>query len=332
VPSPPRIGRRSPRSRRLLLGALGLLVALGLVDLLIGSVIFVPLFVLAPLVVALRGTPSETAIAAAGALAMAVVSGTWNSALGTGRWWVGLLLVAVGGLGATAAAATRRRLERDAARLELLVELGDAASDAAVDETAARLGELLVPAVGDVCVIELAGDDGARRVVCARAVDELGPDAAARLAAEPALAVAPDEPALLDPVSGSNVTLRSCVGVPLHARGRTIGTLRLGVGPSGRRFGPRDLRFAEVLADGVALALENAGLSAELVDAERRFRAIVDGMLDGVTVRAADGRLVYANDAAIDLLRAPSREMLRGLAPGETMARFEVYDEHGRPV
>ena len=126
--------------------------------------------------------------------------------------------------------------------------------------------------------------------------------------------------------------LRSCLGVPLHARGRTIGTLRLGVGPSGRRFGQRDLRFAEVLADGVALALENAGLSAELEDAERRFRAIVDGMLDGVTVRAADGRLVYANDAALDLLRMDSREELRELPPGATMALFEVYAEDGRPL
>ena len=37
MPSSPRIGRRSPRSHRLLLGAVGLLVVLGLVDLVIGS-------------------------------------------------------------------------------------------------------------------------------------------------------------------------------------------------------------------------------------------------------------------------------------------------------
>jgi PAS domain S-box-containing protein len=314
------------------LGALGLLAVLGLVELVVGSVVFVPLFVLAPVVVALRGSPSETAVVGAGALAMAIVGGTWNSALGTGRWWVGVLLVTVGGLAATVAAATRRRLERDATRLELLVELGDAASDATVEATAARLGDLLVPAVADACVIELADDAGARRIVCARAPDGLEPETARRLADHAALATAPDEPTLVDPVAGAALGMRSMVGVPLRARGRTIGSLRMGVGPSGRRFGPRDLRFAEALADGVALALENAGLSAELEDAERRFRAIVDGMLDGVTVRAADGRLVYANDAAIDLLRGPSRELLRGLAAGETMAMYEVYDEQGRRV
>jgi PAS domain S-box-containing protein len=332
VPSSPRIGRRSPRSHRLLLGAVGLLVVLGLVDLVIGSVAFVPLFVLAPLVVALRGPPTETAVAGAGALAIAIVSGTWHGALGTGRWWVGLLLVTVGGLAAMAAAATRRRLERDALRLELLVELGDSASGATVDETAARLGDLLVPAVADACVIELGGDDAARRVVCARAAHAVASDAAERLGAEPALGAARGGPALIDPVPDPDLGLRSCLSVPLHTRGRTIGTLRMGVGASGRRFGLRDLRFAEALADGVALALENAGLSAELEDAERRFRAIVDGMLDGVTVRAADGRLAYANDAAIDLLRGQSREILRELAPGEMMAMFEVYDEDNRPV
>ena len=109
------------RSHRLLPGALALLVLLGLVDVAVGSVVFVPLFVLAPLVVALRGGVAETAIAAGAAVAMAIVSGTWNSALGTGRWWVGLLLVTAGGLAAIAAAATRLRLQRDAERLVVLV-------------------------------------------------------------------------------------------------------------------------------------------------------------------------------------------------------------------
>jgi serine phosphatase RsbU (regulator of sigma subunit)/anti-sigma regulatory factor (Ser/Thr protein kinase)/PAS domain-containing protein len=307
-------------------------VLLGVIDVLVGSVVFVPLFVLAPVVVALRGGVAETAIAAASALAMAIVSGTWNSALGTGRWWVGLLLVTVGGLAAIAAAATRRRLQNDAERLELLVELGDAARGATVGETAERLAEMLVPAVADACVIELSGDVGGGRVAAARAADAVGAGATRRLGEAPALAAATEEATLADPMPDGGDGLRSGLGVPLHARGRAIGTLRLGAGPSGRRFGPRDLRFAEVLADRVALALENAGLSAELEDAERRFRAIVDGMLDGVTVRAADGRLVYANDAAVDLLRMDSQEELRDLAPGGAMALFEVYTEDGRPV
>jgi len=306
VPTALRIGRSPLRSHRLVLGALALLVVLALVDLAVGLVLFVPLFVLAPVAVALRGTPSETAVAGGTAVALAILSGAWNDALGTGRWWVGLLLVAVGSLAALLAAVTRLRLQRDAERLELLVELGDGAPGATVEETAGRIGELLVPALADACLIELSSDDGARRVVCAR-----GENAAA-------LTDASKPP--------------SALSAPLSTRGRAIGTLRMGVGSSKRRFGLRDLRFAEVLAGRVALALENAGLSAELEDAERRFRAIVDGMLDGVTVRAADGRLVYANDAALDLLRIDSRADLREREPGAMMAMFDVIDEQGRPV
>src|SRR4051794_8092870 len=224
----------------MVLGALALLVVVALVDLVVGLALFVPLFVLAPLVVALRGAPSETAVASTAAVALAVLSGAWNGALGTGRWWVGLLLVAVGSLAAVLAAVTRLRLQRDAERLELLVELGDGAPGATVEETAARLGGLLVPAVADACLVELAGDDGARRVACA-----VGAEATALAETSP-----PDEPALCDPMPpGAAGAIRSCLSVPLHARGQTIGTLRMGVGPSGRRFGPRDLRFAEVLAD-----------------------------------------------------------------------------------
>src|SRR4051794_31083776 len=306
VPSALRIGGRPLRSHRLLLGALALLVVLALVDVAVGLVLFVPLFVLAPVVVALRGGPEETAVAGAAAVVLAVVSGAWNDALGTGRWWVGLLLVAVGSLAALLAAITRLRLQRDAERLELLVALGQRATGATVDETAARIGDLLVPAIADACLIELTSDDGARRAVCAE-----GENAKA-----------------LTEATGPPLAL----SVPLRTRGRTIGTLRMGVAGTGRRYGPGDLRFAEVLAGRVALALENAGLNAELEDAERRFRAIVDGMFDGVTVRAADGRLVYANDAAIDLLRVDSRDDVRDKQPDEMLAMFEAYDEAGRPV
>jgi serine phosphatase RsbU (regulator of sigma subunit)/anti-sigma regulatory factor (Ser/Thr protein kinase) len=302
-PSTLRAGPRRPRSRRLLPVALGLLLVLGLVDLVVGSVVLVPLFVLAPLVVvAFRGGVAETAASATAALGVAVVSGTWNDALGTSRWWVGVLVVTVGGAAATATAATRSRLQRDAERLELLVELGAAGrGGATVDETAALLGEMLVPAVADACVIELTHEDAGARVVAEHAVEGAGAST-------------------------------SSLDVPLHARGRTIGTLRMALGPSGRRFGPGDQRFAEVLADGIALALENAGLSAGLEDAERRFRAIVDGMIDGVTLRRADGRLVYANDAAVDLLRVASHDTLRGLLPGATMDLFEMYGEDGRRI
>jgi serine phosphatase RsbU (regulator of sigma subunit)/anti-sigma regulatory factor (Ser/Thr protein kinase)/PAS domain-containing protein len=354
VPAPARTGIPSPGSRRRLLGAaLAALTVLLAVDLVAGSVLLAPLLVLPPVVLALRAQPRETAIAAGAAVALVIGVGAVDGAFDTGRWRVALPVVAGGGAAAWLTSRVRRRLERDAARLELLVALSGVGTRATVERTAERLCDLVVPTVADLCVIERTAEDGARLILCARASEPTGPGLGERLGEAALLAGCADaavecRPVLLDPVTDEmlraaapdaagvallrSLGLRSAVSAPLFARGRAVGVLHMAVGSSGRRYGPRDLHFAEVLAGRVALALENAGLSAELLDAERRFEAIVAGMADGVTVRAADGRLVYANDAALDLLRVESQEALRGLARGEAMALFDVSDEDGRPV
>jgi PAS domain S-box-containing protein len=338
--------------RRLLVAALATLAALILVDLAVGSVLLVPLFVLPPLVLALRAGPRETAIAAGIAVALVPVSGALDGTLDTGQWRVALLLVAGAGVAAWVAARVRLRLEVDADRLELLGALSGVGTGATVEQTAARLADLVVPAVADALVIERIREEG-RRVLCARVAKPAAPGIEERLSelalfADRVDAAVECEPVLLDPVTDDvlraaaadddalellrSLGLRSAVSAPLHARGHALGVLHMAVGASGRRYGPRALRFAEVLAGRVALALDNAGLSADLLDAERRFEAIVEGMLDGVTVRAADGRLVYANDAAVELLRVESREALRAMPSGEAMSLFDVYDEDGREV
>jgi signal transduction histidine kinase/DNA-binding response OmpR family regulator len=64
--------------------------------------------------------------------------------------------------------------------------------------------------------------------------------------------------------------LRSGVILPLSARGRTLGALSLGMGPSGRRSGPADLALAEELAGRAAIALDNARLYRDIQEADRR--------------------------------------------------------------
>ena len=84
-----------------------------------------------------------------------------------------------------------------------------------------------------------------------------------------------------------------------------------------------------VLADRLALARENARLARELAAAETVHGVVVDALAEAVTVNAADGSIVYVNDAAVRLLRADSAEDLIERPPGEVMARFAVYDEDG---
>jgi signal transduction histidine kinase/putative methionine-R-sulfoxide reductase with GAF domain len=62
------------------------------------------------------------------------------------------------------------------------------------------------------------------------------------------------------------------------------------------------------------------------------FDALLDGISEGVTVRAPDGQIVYANEAASHMLGASSAEELLGSAMGTHRQRFELFDIDGRPL
>jgi signal transduction histidine kinase/DNA-binding response OmpR family regulator len=62
----------------------------------------------------------------------------------------------------------------------------------------------------------------------------------------------------------------SVLVLPLAARGRTLGVLVLGLGPSGRRHGPVEQSLAEDLAGRAAIALDNARLYHNIQEGDRR--------------------------------------------------------------
>jgi PAS domain S-box-containing protein len=126
--------------------------------------------------------------------------------------------------------------------------------------------------------------------------------------------------------------LRSALFVPLRARGRTVGALACGVGTSGRTYGKADLRFAEVLSARLALALDNAGLSAAVSGLEQRLEAMLTNLAEAVVVRDGRGRLLFANEATARLLGVGSADDVVAAGPGELMALFDVYDETGREL
>jgi signal transduction histidine kinase/CheY-like chemotaxis protein len=63
---------------------------------------------------------------------------------------------------------------------------------------------------------------------------------------------------------------RSLIVAPLVIRDRVLGLMYLGMGESGRRHTERDLPFVEDLAQRIAIALENARLYRDALDADRR--------------------------------------------------------------
>lgn len=62
----------------------------------------------------------------------------------------------------------------------------------------------------------------------------------------------------------------------------------------------------------------------------RRLRSILDVVADGITVQAAaDGRIVYANDAAARTCGFDTAADLLGAGRQEVLARFDLFDEAG---
>ena len=219
-----------------------------------------------------------------------------------------------------------------------------------LDEVVPRLLEVVVPAIADACIVY----DGTGRLLGVRVDGPSGPELEAAIRTRgPRRAgrrrtgreVAQSGKALLvehvtDDVRRAVVAdedelrlverfdPRSAVLAPLRVRGRLIGSITLATGASGRRYEPDDLRFLQVLAGRLAVALDGA----RLLIAERQLHALVAGMEDAVTVRDLQGAILLANQAAVDLLGAESLEDLRGLRVDEMWSRFALFDPEGRPM
>jgi len=244
----------------------------------------------------------------------------------------------------------------DADRFELLAAAGDIADGTLlVENTVARLLELVVPAFADIATLDSISPDGqlrriGSRVEAPRRREELEaallrrrplPDAPVGLpraivSAESQLLPSVTDEQLRMIASGDAdfellraLELRSALFIPLRARGRTIGALALGVGTSGRSYGEDDLRYAEILSGHLALALDNATLSQTITGLERRLEATLTNLGEAVLVRDPDGQIVFANSAAARLLSVGSVREVTDAQRGELMALFDVFDEAG---
>src|SRR5918997_92131 len=66
--------------------------------------------------------------------------------------------------------------------------------------------------------------------------------------------------------------------------------------------------------------------------AEEEIATILGGVADAVTAQAPDGTLVYANQAAVELIGYDSVEALLAAPLAEVAGRFEMLDEHLNPL
>ncbi|MBV9197043.1 MAG: SpoIIE family protein phosphatase [Solirubrobacterales bacterium] len=332
--------------------------ALAVVDAALGRpAILTVVYLLPPLAVALVETGERVSVVAGLSCVLALASGAWNHYMLSGSHLYRLGVVVGSGILAVYGAVLRSRAVTARDRMGLLVEFGQIADGRRpLAEALDRVADLLVPAVADYCeivtleegyrlrrwVTRIAGDPGglARRLA-ERALDQglfgMTPDAyrtgqakLVRLVDDTHLDALASEPA--DRELLASLRMRSALHVPVRAAGRTLAGLTLAVGPSGRRYGGDDLRFATTVGSRAGLAIENSRLVGELEEARKRMEAIVGSLADAVTIRDVSGRIVYANEAAVQAMGFVSMDEVTDRDPEGLLDEFTATDEAGNPL
>jgi two-component system cell cycle sensor histidine kinase/response regulator CckA len=162
--------------------------------------------------------------------------------------------------------------------------------------TLRNLARLIVPTLADWCAVHVASEQGTLQFI-AGAHRDPGRDLLVRALCEYGSRLPPFGAAVhrgdYGPVNEERLRSSaqdaeqlklfralasgSFLRVPMPARGQSVGTITLAVGPeSGREYGPDDLAFAEELASRAALSVDNARLYRAAQEADERY-----GMLFG---------------------------------------------------
>ena len=190
---------------------------------------------------------------------------------------------------------TQRRRSEQSARF-----LADASATLSVlvdfDSTLQKVASLAVPYFADWVTVDLVEADGSLRRVAVAHVDpskvalaremhhRFPPDPAAPHGVWHILRTGTSEwvAEITDDLLTTSVTepellrilgelgLKSYIGVPLKARGKTLGVLTFISAESGHLYDATDLAVAQELADRGAIAIENTRLYRELREADRR--------------------------------------------------------------
>ena len=217
---------------------------------------------------------------------------------------------------------------RASERLELLARTGDLfAAPTDTEATLHDLADLLVPRLADWFSVELLEDGQLRnalvvhpdppKVELARALQSrfptdpdatTGPPHVIRTSTPELTETITDEmlralildPELLATIRG--LALRCAMTVPLTAHGKTFGALTLIGAETHERYGPDDLRFAEEIADRVALAIDTTRMFA--AESEARAAAIADSRRNAVLkeITAAFGLATTVDDVMTAML------------------------------
>jgi PAS domain S-box-containing protein len=322
------------------------------------SAALVGTFVAAPFFAAMLAGPAVTAAIAVLAFVAALASPLWNAATGDAEQAVRLAVIGLGGGLAVGGAWLRAHWAGRSQRLRLLDSVGAVADGSLpLAETLRRVTDVVVPAFGDICIIDAIREGGASRIAVRAGGREDADEIEDRLRRRPPALpewlvrgerswrhlpqwrphVGEEE---LRRMATSEQDLeflqrigpRSWIVIPIRARGRNLGALTLISAWSGKPYDADDVRFAEILASRIGLALDNAGLFSDLESIERRMDTVMSILDEAIVIHGSNGELVFANPAAARMLGYRTSEEAISASTAEIRRRYSIRDELGNEV
>jgi serine phosphatase RsbU (regulator of sigma subunit) len=262
--------------------------AIAVLDALVGSTaVLIGLVAVAPVIAAMSASLPETAVVGVFCLVLAVLSLFWHQSVELAEYLIAVATVIAGSLAGLWVASLRTNLNREQRASELLAEAGGLMEDALDQrQRAAHLARLAVPTLGDVAMVDMLSSEGTIERVAAQSggsevaelfgklrknapIDPQGPHPVAEV-------IRTGRTKYLDQLSDEEIDrittreserellrryrFKSCVVLPLGARGSVLGALTLWIMRPAKAFDETARRTAKRLADRAALALDNARL------------------------------------------------------------------------
>jgi serine phosphatase RsbU (regulator of sigma subunit) len=262
--------------------------AVGVLDgLASNQLVFIGLLAIPPVIAAMSASLPETAVVGAFCLILGALSILWNQGIDGGQRLVALTTVTAGTLAGLWVASLRLRLNREQAASELLADAGALMEDALDQKQRAQhLAELASGALGDVAMVDMVMTDGSIQRMAAKGrgteVADLFVKLRANVPIDPhgphpvAEVIRTGRTMYLDQLSDKGIDgittreserellrkhrFKSCIVLPLGARGSVLGALTLWIMRPAEAFDETARRTAKRLADRAALALDNARL------------------------------------------------------------------------
>ena len=201
--------------------------------------------------------------------------------------------------------------------------------------TAARA---LVPALADICVVQLIEADRSIRLLVQEVAnpgkhdlmmqignaypmapgERLTPYFTALFSGAPVLAGQVSHDDLADFAhDGQHLTMLKELGLfsllqlPLVAQGHVLGACLFATMESQRVYTAADRDLAQEVANSMAMAIANARLFTDLQASEQRYRALVGQAADAILLASANGAIIDTNERASVLLAASRDTLLR---------------------